>query len=177
MVAHRLRDRLHDFALLRRAVAEAAQHDRSPFALPDLGSDTDGLQGIVADGAAEAEDVAGTPAHMSAHLTPLRRRCGPAEKVVEERFQRHSARDHQRFVAVVGVDPIRWAEVRGHRGDRLVPGTGHMKRGESPVDEPLFEGIDLARQRHRPVQFDLESLIVGETNGRGELVHLLRSFG
>ena len=155
LVAHRLCDRLHDLALLRRAVTQAAQHDRPSLALPDFGSDADGLQRVVADRAAQAENVAGTPTHVGAHLAPLGRRCCAAKQVVEERFQRHSAGDHQRLVAVMGVEPIRWPEMRGHRGDGLMPGARHMERGESPVDEPLFERVDLARQRHHPVQFDL----------------------
>ena len=168
-------DRLQHFALLGRSVAEATQHDRLARPVFDLRRDADGLQGIVAHRAAQAQHVAGPPAEMGTHLASARWRGGAAEEIVEERARRHPARDHQGLVAIVAMQPIRRTKMRPDGSHGFMSRSGHMERRLAAADEPLFERVDFPREQHVAIEVEGLAVVDRRRAWRQDLMHRLES--
>jgi hypothetical protein len=150
--AHSLCDCLEKLALLCRAIADAAQHHGRIRVILHRLRRTYCLQRIVADRPNHRHHVDIARGKMRAHLPAGGMRRAGRERAAEELDDRHAAREQQRLVAIMQMQPIVRAEIVRDESRGFVPRPGHVEMREALFNEALLDAIDFAREEHRTVQ-------------------------
>ena len=150
-VANGLGAGLEKFTFLRGPIADGAQDDRVAQPIVDRGSDTDGLQSVVADRPDHAEHVMGGAAEVGGHLPAFGRRARFAQQAREEIEDGKPTTEQQGLVPIMAMKPVVRAEVGRECGGRLMSGAGHMEESKPLRDQRLFAQVDRPRRQHRAI--------------------------
>jgi hypothetical protein len=89
---------------------------------------------------------------MRAHLAAGGMRLSGRKQAAEELYKREPARQQQRLVAIMQMQPVMGAKKVNEKRGRLMAGARDMKVRKALLDQILLNTINLPRQKHGAVQ-------------------------
>jgi hypothetical protein len=115
-------------------------------------SNADCLEGLISDGADQAQEMEFRSAEVGAHLTSGRMGLSGTEKAVEKLVEGQPPGDHQGFIPIVQVKPIVQDQVRLQGGGRFMSGSADMKKALTAMDQLHFHPVHFPCQEDCAIQ-------------------------
>ena len=148
----RLRTGLQELALLRGAVAHAADHQRLARLRVHGFRHTHCLQGIVPHRRDHPQQVQLRVVEERTHVASLGGRTAAAEQVIEEPSRRHSPGQQHRPGAVMAMQPIVRNQVIHQYCRTLVAAARDLEIRFPAIGDLVLDLVDTPRQEHRAVE-------------------------